>query len=172
VAQIEGIEQFAVEELESFKVTALARLAVEIRRRNLVLSGELLQSLAGEVAGQAATSGAQLFLAFKESGRIQDMKRVQYRKLPNIEALEAWVRKVGYTKFNVPGYTKSRPFSQQKAITRIAWGIALHRFETQQHTPRKWFARPFYALITPLIDRLVTRAQEHTGQTVAAGFDF
>ena len=154
-------------------MVALQRLAVEIRRRKLVLSGDLLNSLAGDVQEQAAKAGAQLFLAFQEAGRIQDMKRVGYRKLPNIEALEQWVRKVGVSKFeNIPGYRKSRPYSQVKAATRLAWGIALHRFQTQQHTPRKWFARPFYQLLTPLIDRLVTRAQEHTGQTIAAGFNF
>ncbi|WP_373399674.1 hypothetical protein V8V91_08455 [Algoriphagus halophilus] len=59
--------------------------------------------------------------------KFRDMKMLFWTKMPNIEAIENWVRKGYYPgKFYVPGYKEgSTPgISQEKQIQRIAFGVA------------------------------------------------
>lgn len=168
----EELDGFVLEELKRFEGVALARLATSLKERNVVLSGETLASLQGEVLKGTQLGTAQLLMAFKESGRIQDMGKVFWKKMPPVSVLEDYVRKVGVGKFAyVPGYEGRKAPTESVAIKRIAWGIALHRLDDNAHKPKKWYAKPFYSLLNGLIDSLVTRTQQATGQIIGGSFN-
>ena len=163
------LDELVAQELEDWGRIVLLRLADEIRKKKVVMSEELLKSLQQEVLEAAAGTGVQtLHLAFNQSGRMKDMNVLSYKKMPPIEAIEEFVKYFGLSKFNyVPGYTKGTfPINQSKAINRIAWGIAANKLAVNTHKPKKWFARPFYRMIDPLIDRIVTKYQQATGEVI------
>lgn len=168
----EEVEKFVGEELHRFEAVALAKLAQMLQQRNLVLSGETLRSLQGEVVAGSRTGVAQLLIAFQESGRIKDMSRVNWKQQAPITVLEEYVRKVGVEKFDyVPGYKPRTIPTENVAVNRIAWGIARSLLHENEHKPSRWFAKPFYSLLNGLIDNLVTRYQQATGQVISANLN-
>lgn len=162
------LNALVTQELQMWGVAVLQRLASEMHKKKVVLTQETLKSLHQQVLQTAAAGTQQLHLAFADSGRIQDMKRVGYGKLPPVEAIEKWVKDVGVSRFGyVPGYGKGNfPISESAAIKRIAWGIAANKLANNVHKPKKWFAKPFYEMLNPLIDNIVTKYQEATGEVI------
>jgi hypothetical protein len=146
------IDQLIEAELRDWAAEVLRVLAFQIQKRNLVLTGDLLRSLQYDVLRAAAEGTMRLRLMFEEAGRIKDMKNVRYKKLPPISKLEEYVKEIGLANFKyVPGYTKGRIPTESQAINRIAWGIATSKRRKNRQVPKKWFAKPFYSMLTPLI---------------------
>jgi hypothetical protein len=159
------------EELGNYAARALAELAVAIQQQGLVFTEELLQSLRSEVVAASARHVASMGIAFQEYGRIRDMKGTNRSKAPPLEAIEAYVAKVGVDKFNyVPGYRYGQfPLTKAVAINRIAWGIARAKLrDNSQARPRPWLAKTFYSGINRFIDAVTTRYAAQTGQHIAA----
>ncbi|TPE43989.1 hypothetical protein [Pontibacter mangrovi] len=164
----EELDKLVAQELEEWARIVVLRLASEIRRKKVVMSEKLLKSLQQEVLQQTASGAQAMYLAFNESGRMKDMTALSYKKMPPIEAIEEFVKYFGLSKFNyVPGYNKgTMPLNQSKAINRIAWGIAANKLAVNTHKPKKWFSKAFYGMIDPLIDNVVTKYQEATGEVI------
>jgi hypothetical protein len=162
------LDALVEQELETWGVAVLLRLAQSLRDKKVVLSEETLKSLQQEVLKTTSAGTQALVIAFNESGRMMDMKGLSYKKMPPIAAIEEFVKHFGLSKFKyVPGYTKGTfPVSQKTAINRIAWGIAANKLAVNTHKPRKWFSKPLYGMIDPLIDNIVTKYQSATGQVI------
>ena len=159
------------EELGNYAARALGELAAAIQKKGLVFTEELLQSLRSEVVSASVRHVASMGIAFEEYGRIRDMKGLNRRKAPPIEAIEAYVAKVGVDKFSyVPGYRYGQfPLTKAVALNRIAWGIARAKLrDNEQVRPKAWFAKTFYSSINRLIDGVTTRYAAQTGQHIAA----
>jgi hypothetical protein len=159
------------EELGNYSARALAELAVAIQKKELVLTQDLLQSLRSEVVAASARHVASMGIAFEEYGRIRDMKGITRKKAPPLEAIEAYVEKVGIDQFNyVPGYRYGQfPLTKAVALNRIAWGIARAKLrDNSQVRPKAWFAKTFYSSINRLIDAVTTRYAAQTGTHIAA----
>ena len=160
------------EEVGDYAARALQLLAAAIQAKGLVLSEELLRSLQSQVVAATANHVAGMGVQFEQYGRIKDMKGITRTKAPPIEELEAYVRKVGLSKFAyVPGYSdrsKVLPTSS-RAINRIAWGLSRAMLrEGQQAKPKSWFAKTFYSSINSFIDAVTTRYMAATGTHLAA----
>jgi len=162
------LDELVNQELETWGAMVLQRLAQEIQKKKLVLTEETLKSLQQDVLKASSSSIHQLQLAFSESGRINDMKRIDQKKRPPIEVMEQFVKDVGLSNFAyVPGYKKGQfPLTENQAIKRIAWGIAANKLNNNAHKPKKWFSKTFYGLLNPLIDNIVTKYQDATGQVI------
>jgi len=164
------LDALVAQELEQWGITVLQRLAAEIKKKDLVLSGETLKSLQADVLAQTLPAVNTLHLIFQESGRIKDMKNVNYKNQPPVDVIAEYVKRIGLKQFDyVPGYDRgTMPISQQKAINRIAWGIAIAKQKNNTHKPKKWFSKPLYSMIDPFIDQVVTHYQRATGETLSA----
>lgn len=136
-------------------------LMESIRKQNLQLSGELINSLEFQVQAAAENKLAHVFFSFQDYGRHKDMRSLVYTKQAPVEAMEEFVRKVGLSNFKyVPGYTAGRMPSEDIAIKRIAWGISKGRLNAYKHKPQKWFAKRFYGQINLLITRMLEGYQD------------
>lgn len=161
------------EEVGDYAARALALLAQAIEAKGLVLTEELLHSLRTQVTAATANHVATMGVLFHQYGRIKDMKGPFNRtKAAPIEEMEAYVKKVGLSKFDfIPGYTdrsKVLPTSE-RAINRIAWGLARARLrDNAQVRPKSWFSKTFYSSINRFIDAVTTRYLAATGTHVAA----
>ncbi len=160
------------EEVGDYAARALGLLSQAIQAKGLVLTEELLRSLQSQVVQASAQHVASMGIAFEQYGRIKDMKGINRTKAPPIEEIEAYVKKVGLSKFDyIPGYTnrsKVMPVSA-RAINRIAWGIARARFRDNADVrPKSWFAKTFYQSINRFIDAVTTRYVAATGTHLAA----
>lgn len=150
------INQFISDELGNWSSNVQRLLIEQIRKSKLVLSADLINSLTYQVQDATAESIASVQLAFTDYGRMKDMRRLFYTKMPPVEALEKFVEAIGVNKFKyVPGYSRGRFPSENIAIKRIAWGIAVAKFKEHKHKPKRWFAKQFYGQINVLINNLL-----------------
>lgn len=152
----ENINQFINQELGNWSANVQRILIEKLRKSKLVLSTELINSLSYQVHDATAESIASVQLAFNDYGRMRDMRRLFYTKMPPVEAMEKFVEAIGVNKFKyVPGYSRGRFPSENIAIKRIAWGIAVAKFKEHKHKPKRWFAKQFYGQINVLINNLL-----------------
>ena len=155
------------EELTYYRTYALTRLAESMRKAGVVLSGETLKSLHAEVIRASTDNVAGLLLHLKDSGRIREMRNLTWRKLAPQSEIEAFVRKVGVSSFKyVPGYKPGHIPTEDIAVRRIAWGIRVAKRRENTTKPKKWYARTFYSSLNILVDNIVTRYQQTTGQVI------
>jgi len=161
------LNQILNEELTYWRTYAITRLTESLLRAGVVLSGQTLRNIRAEVLSASQGGAAGLLLYLQESGRIQEMKNISYRKLPPQSAIEDFVRKIGVSNFKyVPGYKPGTVPTENIAIRRIAWGIRHAKRRENTTKPKKWFARTFYSSLNVLIDNIVTRYQQTTGQVI------
>ena len=147
-----------VEELHD-AVAAWMEMAIQRLRKNaadkkLQNTGESIQSIMGRVIS-GADGQFDALIDFKASARFADYrKNVQYSKLPPVELLAEWVLGKGIGKFKyIPGYknAKVKPVDQV-AARRIAWGVAVRRYQKGYGRKKPWFAKLMYG---PLISQLI-----------------
>lgn len=164
------LNQLVAAEVQEWGAAVLARLQQRLSQQKLVASEQTLRSLQLDALRQTASGITALGVAFADSGRIQDMKGYDRKKAPPIEDIEAWIRAVGLSKFSYWPKLGSRVPTEQMVVNRLAWGVARSIRRKNLHRPRRWFSKPFYSTIDPLIDRLVTAYQQRTGQVIGGGF--
>jgi hypothetical protein len=157
-------------EVEQWGAAVVARLQQRLRQQKLVASAATLESLQKEALRQTAAGVTSLALAFADSGRIQDMKGYNRTAAPPIEEIESWIRSVGLSKFEYWPQLNTRVPTEQMVVNRLAWGISVAIRKKNQHRPRRWFSKPFYSTIDPLLDRLVTAYQKATGEVIGGSF--
>jgi hypothetical protein len=164
----EDLQKIIKEELEEWQVYVLSVLTDQLKRKKLVLTGELLRSLQSEVVAKTSEQAVSYALAFQNQGRFRDMV-TNSGKLPPLDVIEAFVKKTGLSKFDyVAGYQFSnRTPTETNAIRRVAWGIRM-KMNRENRPPKRWFAKPFYSTIDRLIDGIVTRYAQETSNIMAA----
>ena len=98
------------------------------KKAKLPIDSELIRSL--NVKFDLDSDGIPQFrISFNRYGKFIEMKELFYSELPPVAVFEEMVAKRGVSSFKyVPGYENSstRP-PDDKAISRIAWGIAISR---------------------------------------------
>ena len=148
------------------------RLDAAIKKQGLVLNGDLLSSLHGEIHSAGADLDGQLSLYFTDHGRYQDMKHRYQGKMPPIEAMIRYVEKVGIEKFRfIPGYKEGKkPKDERKIANRIAWGLSMSRIAPKNsgktYGKKKWYAKTFWGSIDELIEMLLGKTAKLTTQQV------
>ncbi|MDJ1468152.1 hypothetical protein [Xanthocytophaga flava] len=163
----EELSRILNEELTYYRTYALNRLSESMRKAGVILSGETLKSLHAEVLQASQNNVARLLLYFNESGRIREMRNLTYRQLPPQSEIEAFVRKVGVSNFRyVPGYKFGHIPTEDIAVRRIAWGIRIAKRRENTTKPKKWYAKTFYSSLNVLVDNIITRYQQTTGQVI------
>lgn len=163
----ENINQFINQELGNWSANVQRILIEKLRKSKLVLSTELINSLSYQVHDATAESIASVQLAFNDYGRMRDMRRLFYTKMPPVEAMEKFVESIGINKFKyIPGYSRGKIPAENIAIKRIAWGIAMAKFKESKHKPKRWFARSFYGQINVLIQNLIAGYQDYAANSV------
>jgi hypothetical protein len=163
----EQLDRYIQQELGNWGANTTRILQENIKRNKLVLSEDLLKSFRHQVITTMGGKLQSLLLSFNEYGRMKEMKGLTYTKMPPVEAMEEFVRKVGLAKFKyVPGYNRGKIPSEDIAVKRIAWGISKSMYSNYKGKPRKWFAKAFYAEVNHLISELVIAHQEHVASTM------
>lgn len=167
------VQEFINQELGDWGESVLDVLEAKIRAKGLILSGELLRSLSFQLLKATSERNAHLQLIFQDAGRIKDMRQLRYKKMPSIESMESFVRKVGVDKFKfTPGYKKGQKIpTEDQRINRIAWGIAISRHKKNKRKPVKWFSKTFYGMVNELIESLLKGYQKAASDSITKSFN-
>jgi hypothetical protein len=153
------------EEVQKWTVALFAIFKANIKAKKLELTGDLKDSFQHFVSQNAQQLSTRLVIDFANQGRFQDMKVLNFGKMPPLDALEDFVRKKGLGAFEyVPDYHSRFPLRQDVAIRRIAWGIRASFKKRGQVKPNKrWnYAKKFYGEVQDLKDRLQIILLDHT----------
>lgn len=172
------IEQLTNKILNEWGRELHIKLTASLAKRNLDFTGDLKDSLQQDITEARGDVAAGLQLYFESYGRVQDIRSVTYRKYPPIDAMLAYVRKVGVEKFKyVPGYPVGViPVGHSKgkygngnriAENRIAWGLARSFGDNKnKQGNRKWYAKTVWGSLDDLIEKLLGKTAALTTQEV------
>jgi hypothetical protein len=143
--------------LEGFIRDAIKRA----KARGLSVTGKTISSIFGQITELDKAGRIDISIGYNLAGKFRDIKALRYKKQAPVEDLEEFVRIVGVDKFKfIPGYQNSnRVPTQDEAIKRIAWGIAMSRLK------RPAYGKPWMlnTLFRAKVNRLTTMLIEATG---------
>lgn len=131
----EQFERIASDVVASIMAEATLTMQRKLQNAGFVLTSELLNSLRQQSIVTGKELYAEFSIGFAGYGRFKDMRKLLYGKLPPIDVLEDYVREVGLERFKyVPGYLLNAKYRvlhipDNRAINRIAWGIAVSRLK-------------------------------------------
>lgn len=135
-----------------------------IDKAGLNLTGELRNSIDYTIREEIGSLSLTAEILFKGYGRFKDMKRLRYSEFPNIEAIEAYVEKIGVESFAwVNGYEGKQIPNVKMATKRIAWALLMHRKKVPvvvQNDKRTWYNKVKMAYINVMSRRLSLRLAE------------
>ncbi len=106
---------------------------------NISLTGNLADSLRGEIRVEADRAYAEILIELNEYGRFKDMRILRMpagKPAPGgeyIEAIRAYIEKVGIDKFAfIPGYENSKKVpTSNVALKHLTWGVGIGRWKKQ-----------------------------------------
>lgn len=163
-------ERFVNKVLDEWASDTLAELQSALKERYGFVPTETLEVMKWELFQAASGRPARASLSFQDSGRISEMRRVEFRKAPITREenfILEWVKKRGVEKFNnVPGYPdQSRVnISKEKQASRIASAIIFSKVgkivTPRQRRKRKWYNTEFYSQVEVLVKTLIKRQGE------------
>jgi hypothetical protein len=164
-----------VEELQD-AVAAWLQMAILRMKKNaadkkLNNTGESIQSIAGRMVTMD-DGQIDVLIDFKNSARFADYrKNVQYSKLPPVDLITDWVLSKGIGAFKyIPGYKNSnKRLVDTVAARRIAWGVAVRRYEKGFGRRKPWFAKLMYG---PLIAQLIQTSIDVIGTSSTKLFEY
>lgn len=146
-----------IEELANyFALETVQKLARNIRRRKLVNTSQLLNSLDSESRSDLARVVHVLSFAFEEYGRFYDMRSTRWQQQPPVEKILEWVKKRGVNFFGQDPYPyKNKVKTSERRMNEIAWGIARNRANVRTGPKRRpWFASTFYKSLNALQEEI------------------
>lgn len=171
---------FINEVMDDWSNVTMLQLKRSIQDAGLELTDDLLNSLRVEVMKAAAGDLAKANFYFRMHGRFKDMRTV-YRNytntwrqsgFPPVAEIEEFIKKTGLEKFKyIPGYKMGNVPTENIALRRLAWGIAVGIGKRNTMKAKKWYAKTFYSQITPLIEQLGGRAAQAAGTAVKESLD-
>jgi len=151
------ILQFLEQEATAWASEFVRDRVAFLRRRKIEATGELIRSLEFEVTAQAGRSVVELLLAFEESGRFIDMRRLQPPEggADYIAALINWIQRKGLAEKFTRGYVRRRNLKQapDRVLTYIAFGIARKRFNGK-YRRRRWYNKNKSRSLSDLVNRI------------------
>lgn len=138
-----------------------------LRRRKLLNTGSLINSLSTEGRTDLARLVHSVSFAFEEYGRQQEIKGKRWRNFPNIDNLKAWVekkRQVSPTYFGQdPRPNKKAPKTEERIVNEIAWAIGYKmRFQPRKDRGKAWFLKTFYRDLQSLKEQLIVSVGDQT----------
>ncbi|GAB3990375.1 hypothetical protein GCM10028807_17400 [Spirosoma daeguense] len=160
--------------LDAYLLQAERLFIARIQAAGKVLTGELINSFRREAAKEAGEFvEARLHLA--ATGRLLDLRRMDFSRTPPLLAMENYVQKVGIGAFAyVPGYPAgSFPASESRAVERIAWAykMSLQRKPNVVRGYRGIYSDPLLNDVLPYLFRdLATACNLTASQAFKAAF--
>mgnify|MGYP000741763767 CR=1 FL=1 len=168
--EIEQIKKEISAEMEEWAAVFVKQRVDFLRKRKIEASGQLINSIAASINQQARREAVELLLAFDDTGRFLDMKRLRPSGggADYITALENWIREKGFEgKFTQKFMQKYR---LQKAppnvLNKIAWGIAMSR-STGKFRKKKWYNKPKTAAIGELFTNVAAMIPDIVSKQIA-----
>lgn len=135
-----------------------------IEKAGLNLTGELQNSVDFVIREEIGSLSLTAEIFFKEYGRYKDMKTLRYSWLPNIDAIEAFVEKIGIEKFAwVNGYEGKQVPTVKNAKKRLVWSYLMYRKKVPvvvQNSKKQWYNKVKMAYINVMSRRLSLRLAE------------
>jgi len=153
---------------------SVRELIQSAKGKNINVTQSTINSIIGSFAGLTDTAVGEALIGFQNSGRFLDYRKSpDWQRFPPIQSLADWVLKIGLSKFKyIPGYQKAKSTpSAQMAARRIAWGVAVHRYQLGAKRKRPWFAGLFYRkLLGMFISMMVEQTGTSSIQVVTENF--
>jgi len=130
----EQFERVATDVVGIIVAEAMMTMQRRLQAAGYVLTGDLLNSLHHQSVIVGRDLYAEFSIGFAGYGRFKDMRQLLYGKMPPIDMMEEFVRNVGLEKFSyTPGYLKDAKrrvnIPDNRAVNRIAWGVAINRIK-------------------------------------------
>ncbi|MVM35288.1 hypothetical protein GO755_35025 [Spirosoma sp. HMF4905] len=153
--------------LDGYIVQAERAFIQRIEQAGLKLTGEMLNSfraIAAKEAGVFVESRLEMAGLF----RLKDLRSMNYSRTPPLVAMEAFVEKVGVSRFAyVPGYPtahKIKPASELASVERIAWAIKINRqcYPSVKREYRGIYSDPLLKDVLPYLYRDLATASNLT----------
>lgn len=168
-----ALSEYLQAELEQFCADFVRDRTEQLRRRKAVASGDLAKSLAYEVRAQALTAGVQALIAFEESGRFIDMRRLQPPEggADYIANIIRWIQAKGLAEKMTAKYVAQRNLKKtpERVLTYIAFGIARKRFSGKYRRTR-WYNKAKTATISNLYDNILSDMPALVVEELKKGF--
>ena len=149
---------------DHFAIETIQRWTKAIKRRKLVNTRQLLNSLDQETRADLGRMVAVISFAFEEHGRFHDIKGKRWREQPPIDEIIAWVKEKGISAFGRdPKPNKTKPKTDERRANEIAWGIAKNRISRgRRDRARPWFQSTFYKGLNDLQEELIIGVQDRS----------
>jgi hypothetical protein len=168
------LQDEALKIIEDLTREAVGYFEKAIEAKGLILTSELRNNFRYDVVAGAGGLLASATIYFEGYGRILDMKKLRYSTVANLDAMEAFVEKIGVDKFPyVPGYTdKTRVPTVNQAVKRIAAGIAWQRYKigtVNQGKTKAWYTRTLNDFVNVSRRRISEILATHVAQSVKFG---
>lgn len=142
-----------IEEIANhFAIETVQTLISNLRKKKLVTSRDLINSLTVESRSDLAKIAHSMAFAFEEYGRYHDMKSNRWTAMPPIDKIKEWVLDKGLNAFGAdPNPYKKKQKSKERRLNEIAWGVARNKLlKKNSFKKRLWFQSPFYKALAQL----------------------
>jgi hypothetical protein len=153
------IQTYLHEEMQAWLIEFIQRRKAYLRSRRIKASGDLINSLEGEVTRQAIGDAVELVLAFEEHGRYIDMRRLNVPAggPDYIKALEEWIQEKGLLQKFTDRYMRRRGLRRvpPRILNQLAWGIAIKRKKRKRFRRKAWYNKSRTAAVEDLFNRVV-----------------
>lgn len=162
--------QIIKEIADHFAMDMLQKWTRTIKRRKIVNTQQLLQSLDQETRADLGRVVVSVMFAFEEYGRMIDIKNKRWQYQPPVDSILMWVQKKGLAAFGPdPKPYKRKIKTDQQRMNEIAWGIAMqYKRNTQKDKPRPWFQSNLYKSLSALYEELSFGIQDRTVEQIKA----
>jgi hypothetical protein len=181
---LSAIQDAIEDEARAWAATFVAQRKAFLSAKKINASGALQQSIASETVRQASAGIIETLIEFEDSGRYIDMKKLQPSKGGDlyILALENWLKDRGFfAKWRASfedKYEGNRKYSRissgktrdARALSRMAWGIAINRSNGKMKRKR-WYNTPKTAALTELYNRVAANLPSIAADAITKQFN-
>lgn len=173
-------EKFLIAKLEEFGEAVYDALNRQARARGEHIPSEAIKTLSYRIIAQ--NPGAVLALSTTDSGRLVDMRRLNFTG-PAISReanfIRDWAKRKGRQFFrkSVPGYKKGKKtnLTEEEELERIASAIIIAKGSQERRRrrrPRAWrYNKTIYSQIDILIDNLIKGQAEFFSNGIREGLE-
>lgn len=139
-------QEFIEEKLDRFADILYDELRNSAQKNAVHVPEETLRNLSYKIVTDRPGMAAEFILSFQDSGRIVDMRRLDYRGRAisqDENFIKNWAQKKGITIFRkrqIPGYKSGKDLPEEKKLERIANAIIVAKGSQARRKPirRTW----------------------------------